>query len=282
MAAGRAGSGLAGGVPERRGLRPGRRDGHGCRGVWRGALAGGAGARAARGQLPAARCAAGAHFEEAAGAIPPLGIPCLRDRMAQTAAMLVLVPLFEADLQPEQHAYRAGRSALDVVQRVHRLVNQGHREIVDRNLSHYFGEIPHAELLRSVARAECLPQEQCADGIAVRAGTRAGGGGTPEPSAARLGEPLLSGAGESGLRRHRRAREQAAASVAVSEAQGEVREIRALPGREVVGGLRLGTPECAEAQLRVSEGMISNESRVRKIRTLGSMSGERKRVQGGE
>ena len=273
MAAGRAGSGLAGGVPE-------RRDGHGCRGVWRGALAGGAGARAARGQLPAARCAAGAHFEEAAGAIPPLGIPCLRDRMAQTAAMLV--PLFEADLQPEQHAYRAGRSALDVVQRVHRLVNQGHREIVDRDLSNYFGEIPHAELLRSVARAECLPQEQCADGIAVRAGARAGGGGTPEPSAARLGEPPLSGAGESGLRRHRRAREQAAASVAVSEAQGEVREIRALPGREAVGGLRLGTPECAEAQLRVSEGIISNESRVREIRTLGSTSGERKRGQGGE
>ena len=68
----------------------------------------------------------------------------------------------------------------------------------------------------------------------------------------------------------------------VSEAQGEVREIRALPGREAAGGLRLDTPEGAEAQLRVSEGMISNESRVREIRTLGSMSGERKRGQGGE
>ena len=68
----------------------------------------------------------------------------------------------------------------------------------------------------------------------------------------------------------------------VSEAQGEVREIRALPGREAAGGLRLDTPEGAEAQLRVSEGMISNESRVREIRTLGSTSGERKRGQGGE
>ena len=114
------------------------------------------------------------------------------------------------------------------------------------------------------------------------AAARAGGCGTPEPIAARVGELLLSGAGETGLRRHRRAREQAAAPVTVSEAQGEVREIRALPGREAVGGLRLGPPEGAEAQLRVSEGMISNESRVREIRTLGSMSGERKRSQGGD
>ena len=98
----------------------------------------------------------------------------------------------------------------------------------------------------------------------------------------RLGELLLSGAGESGLRRRRRAREQAAAPVAVSEAQGEVREIRALPGREAVAGLRLGTPEGAEAQLRVSEGVISNESPMRRIRTLGSVSGERKRGQRGD
>ena len=58
--------------------------------------------------------------------------------------------------------------------------------------------------------------------------------------------------------------------------------VRALPGREAVAGPRLGTPEGAEAQLRVSEGMISYQSRVREIRTLGSTSGERNRVQGGE
>ena len=57
--------------------------------------------------------------------------------------------------------------------------------------------------------------------------------------------------------------------------------VRALPGREAVAGLRLGTPEGAEAQLRVSEGMVSNESRVREIRTLGSMSGERNVVKVG-
>ena len=86
------------------------------------------------------------------GKFRPLGIPRLRDRVAQTAATLVLSPMFEADLQPEQYAYRPGRDAHDAVKRVHRLLNTGHREVVDADLSDYFGEIPHAELLRSIAR----------------------------------------------------------------------------------------------------------------------------------
>ena len=86
------------------------------------------------------------------GKFRPLGIPCLRDRVAQTAAMLVLSPIFEADLQPEQYAYRPGRSAHDAVKRVHQLLNTGYREVVDADLSDYFGQIPHAELMRSVAR----------------------------------------------------------------------------------------------------------------------------------
>ena len=87
-----------------------------------------------------------------AGKYRPLGIPCIRDRVAQTAALMVLTPIFEADLQPEQYAYREGHSAQDAVRRVHRLLNRGHREVVDADLSNYFGEIPHAELMRSVAR----------------------------------------------------------------------------------------------------------------------------------
>ena len=86
------------------------------------------------------------------GKFRPLGIPCLRDRVAQTAAMLVLSPIFEADLEPEQYAYRPGRGANDAVKRVHRLLNTGHREVVDADLTNYFGEIPHADLLKSVAR----------------------------------------------------------------------------------------------------------------------------------
>jgi group II intron reverse transcriptase/maturase len=82
----------------------------------------------------------------------PLGIPTVRDRVVQTAAMLVLEPIFEADLQEEQYAYRAGRSAQDALTRVSELVRAGHTEVVDADLSGYFDSIPHAELLKSVAR----------------------------------------------------------------------------------------------------------------------------------
>jgi len=82
----------------------------------------------------------------------PLGVPTIRDRTVETAAVLVLEPIFEADLQPEQYAYRQDRSALDAVKRVHKLINTGHGEIVDGDLSGYFDSIPHAELLKSVAR----------------------------------------------------------------------------------------------------------------------------------
>jgi group II intron reverse transcriptase/maturase len=70
----------------------------------------------------------------------------------QTAAVLVLEPIFEADLTAEQYAYRADRSALDAVQHVHKLINTGHGQIVDADLSSYFDSVPHAELLKSVAR----------------------------------------------------------------------------------------------------------------------------------
>jgi RNA-directed DNA polymerase len=82
----------------------------------------------------------------------PLGIPTIRGRVVQTAAVLVLEPIFEADLTAEQYAYRADRSALDAVQQVHKLIKTGHGQIVDADLSSYFDSIPHAELMKSVAR----------------------------------------------------------------------------------------------------------------------------------
>jgi group II intron reverse transcriptase/maturase len=82
----------------------------------------------------------------------PLGIPTVQDRVVQTAVLLVLEPIFEADLQPEQYAYRPGRSALEAVQQVQALMIAGHDEVVDADLSGYFDSIPHAELLTAVAR----------------------------------------------------------------------------------------------------------------------------------
>src|SRR6202022_3348386 len=82
----------------------------------------------------------------------PLGIPTIRDRVVQTSAMLVLEPIFEADLPKEQYAYRADRSALDAEQHVHKRINTGHGQTVDADPRSYFDSVPHAELMRSVAR----------------------------------------------------------------------------------------------------------------------------------
>src|ERR1700747_540011 len=89
---------------------------------------------------------------KANGKLRPLGISTVRDRVCMTAAMLVLEPIFEADLPPEQYAYRPGRNAQQAVVEVEGQLFRGHREVVDADLADYFGSIPHAELLKSVAR----------------------------------------------------------------------------------------------------------------------------------
>jgi group II intron reverse transcriptase/maturase len=89
---------------------------------------------------------------KANGKLRPLGISTLRDRVCMTAAMLVLDPIFEADLPPEQYAYRRGRNAQQAVIDVEETLFRGHPEVVDADLADYFGSIPHADLMRSLAR----------------------------------------------------------------------------------------------------------------------------------
>jgi group II intron reverse transcriptase/maturase len=89
---------------------------------------------------------------KANGKLRPLGISTLRDRVGMTAAMLVLGPIFEADLPPEQYAYRPGRNAQQAVVEAEELLRRGHPEVVDADLADYFGSIPHAELMRSLTR----------------------------------------------------------------------------------------------------------------------------------
>ena len=82
----------------------------------------------------------------------PLGIPTIRDRVVQTAAKLVLEPIFEADFEDNVYGYRPVRGAVDAVKEVRRLIGRGYTDAVDADLSRYFDSIPHDELLKSVAR----------------------------------------------------------------------------------------------------------------------------------
>jgi RNA-directed DNA polymerase len=82
----------------------------------------------------------------------PLGIPTIRDRVAQTAAKLVLEPILEADLESCAYGYRPKRSGQDAVRKVHEYLIAGYRDVVDADLSKYFDTIPHCELMQCVAR----------------------------------------------------------------------------------------------------------------------------------
>jgi RNA-directed DNA polymerase len=82
----------------------------------------------------------------------PLGVPCIRDRVVQMAAVLELEPIFEEEFPEEQYGYRPGRGAHEAIRSIHRWVNRGHGEVVDADLSGYFDSIPHHELMKSVAR----------------------------------------------------------------------------------------------------------------------------------
>ena len=82
----------------------------------------------------------------------PLGIPTIKDRVVQMAAVIILSPIFEADLCEEQYAYREGKSAHGAIRETHHWISRGHHEVLDADLSGYFDTIPHPELIKSLAR----------------------------------------------------------------------------------------------------------------------------------
>jgi hypothetical protein len=79
-------------------------------------------------------------------------VPTVRDRVIQTAAKLVLEPIFEADFEDNAYGYRPARGAVDAVKEVHRHISRGYTDVVDADVSRYFDSIPRDELLKSVAR----------------------------------------------------------------------------------------------------------------------------------
>lgn len=81
----------------------------------------------------------------------PLGIPTVRDRVAQGAVRHVLEPIFERDFAEQSYGFRPGRGGKDALRRVDRLLKQGYRYVVDADLKSYFDTIPHDQLLERIA-----------------------------------------------------------------------------------------------------------------------------------
>src|SRR5215510_16458172 len=133
----------------------------------------------------------------------PLGIPTIRDRVVQTAAKIVLEPIFEADFEDTAYGYRPARGATDAVKEVHRHIRRGHTDVVDADLSKYFDSIPHCELLKSVARRivdrhvlrliklwlKAPIEEQDGEGTRRMSGGKSNTRGTPQGGVA---SPLLA------------------------------------------------------------------------------------------
>lgn len=84
------------------------------------------------------------------GRMRPLGIPTVRDRVVQTAALLILEPIFEADFKDCSHGYRPGRTAHDALRQIEEKLRRGYTAVYDADLQAYFDTIPHDKLMKCV------------------------------------------------------------------------------------------------------------------------------------
>lgn len=86
------------------------------------------------------------------GKVRPLGIPAVKDRVVQAAAVTVLLPIFEADMHEQSYAYRPGRNAHQAIRAIISAMAGGRTEVIDADLSGYFDSIPHQALMKLVAK----------------------------------------------------------------------------------------------------------------------------------
>jgi RNA-directed DNA polymerase len=82
------------------------------------------------------------------GRMRPLGIPTVKDRIVQTAALLILEPIFEADFLDSSYGFRPGKSAHQAIDAIRQHLSSGLQEVYDADLKSYFDTIPHDRLLK--------------------------------------------------------------------------------------------------------------------------------------